>query len=320
MSELLEKILSKDNMKAAYKKVCVNKGAGGVDEITVEELGDYIKENWKSISEQIRHREYKPQPVRRVEIPKQNGGVRKLGIPTVMDRVIQQGIVQALSPMCEPLFSEWSYGFRPNRSCEMAVRQLLVYLNEGYEWIVGIDLEKFFDNAPQDRLMSLVHDIINDGDTESLIHKYLKAGVMTPQGYEETKLGTPQGGNLLPLLSNIMLNELDKELEARGLRFTRYADDCVIAVRSESSAKRVMRTISDWIRRKLGLKINMTKTHISRPQKLKYLGFGFYKDSRAKGWKCRPHQDSVKKLKRKLKELTCRKMPGTVTGRIVGIN
>lgn len=320
MSELLEKILSKDNMNAAYKKVCVNKGAGGVDEVTVEELGDYIKENWKSISEQIRHREYKPQPVRRVEIPKPNGGVRKLGIPTVMDRVIQQGIVQIISPMCEPLFSEWSYGFRPNRSCEMAVRQLLVYLNEGYEWIVDIDLEKFFDNVPQDRLMSLVHDIINDGDTESLIRKYLKAGVMTPQGYEETKLGTPQGGNLSPLMSNIMLNELDKELEARGLRFTRYADDCVIAVRSESSAKRTMRTVSDWIQRKLGLKVNMTKTHITRPQKLKYLGFGFYKDNKAKEWKCRPHQDSVKKFKRKLKELTCRKKSGTITGRIAQIN
>ena len=222
--------------------------------------------------------------------------------------------------MCEPLFSEWSYGFRPNRSCEMAIRQLLVYLNEGYEWIVDIDLEKFFDNVPQDKLMSLVHNIIKDGDTESLIRKYLRAGVMTPQGYEETRLGTPQGGNLSPLLSNIMLNELDKELEARGLRFTRYADDCVIAVRSEASAKRVMRTVTDWIQRKLGLKVNMTKTHITRPRKLKYLGFGFYKDYKAMEWKCRPHQDSVVKFKRKLKELTCRKMPGTVRGKIVRIN
>ena len=168
--------------------------------------------------------------------------------------------------------------------------------------------------------MSLVHNIINDGDTESLIRKYLKAGVMTPEGYEETKLGTPQGGNLSPLLSNIMLNELDKELETRGLRFTRYADDCVIAVKSESSAKRVMRTVSDWIQRKLGLKVNMTKTHITRPSKLKYLGFGFYKDSKTKEWKCRPHQDSVKKFKDRLKELTCRKMPGTVTNKIKKIN
>jgi group II intron reverse transcriptase/maturase len=320
MSELLETILSRDNMNLAYKKVCANKGAGGVDEVTVEELGEYIKENWESIREQIRKREYKPQPVRRVEIPKPSGGVRKLGIPTVMDRVIQQGIVQVISPMCEPLFSERSYGFRPNRSCEMAIRQLLVYLNEGYEWIVDIDLEKFFDNVPQDKLMSLVHNIINDGDTESLIRKYLKAGVMTSQGYEATNLGTPQGGNLSPLLSNIMLNELDKELEARGLRFTRYADDCVIAVKSEASAKRVMRTVSDWIQRKLGLKVNMTKTHITRPTNLKYLGFGFYKDSKEKEWKCRPHKDSVQRLKRKLKELTCRNKPGTIREKIVKIN
>ena len=182
MSELLEKILDRDKMNAAYKRVCANKGAGGIDGVTVEELSDYIKENWGRIREQIRQRKYKPQPVRRVEIPKLNGGVRKLGIPTVMDRVIQQGIVQVVSPMCEPMFSERSYGFRPNRSCEMAIRQLLVYLNEGYEWIVDIDLEKFFDNVLQDRLMSLVHDIVKDGDTESLIRKYLKAGVMTRQG------------------------------------------------------------------------------------------------------------------------------------------
>lgn len=320
MSELLEKVLSNNNLNAAYKRVCANKGAGGVDGVTVEELDNYIRENGNNIREQIRRREYKPQPVRRVEIPKPNGGVRKLGIPTVIDRVIQQGIVQVISPMCEPLFSEWSYGFRPNRGCEMAIRQLTIYLNEGYEWIVDIDLEKFFDNVPQDRLMSLVHDIINDGDTESLIRKYLKAGVMTPQGYEETRLGTPQGGNLSPLLSNIMLNELDKELEARGLRFTRYADDCVIAVKSEASAKRVMRTVTDWIQRKLGLKVNAEKTHITRPSKLKYLGFGFYRNSRANEWKCIPHQDSVAKFKCKLKELTCRKIPGSVTEKIVKIN
>lgn len=224
--------------------------------------------------------------------------------------------MQVISPMCELMFSDWSYGFRPNRSCEMAIRQLLVHMNEGYEWIVDIDLEKFFDNVPQNRLMSFVRDIIDDGDTEFLIRKYLRAGVMTPQGYEETRLGTPQGGNLSPLLSNIMLNEL----EARGLHFTRYADDCVIVVRSEARAKRVMRTISDWIQRKLGLKVNMTKTHITTPGQLKYLGFGFYKDKNANEWKCRPHPDSVKKFKSRLKEFTCRKMPGTVTSKIANIN
>ena len=320
MSELLEKILDKKNMNAAYKKVCANKGAGGVDDVTIEELGDYIKENWDSIREQIRKREYKPQPVRRVEIPKPDGGRRKLGIPTVMDRVIQQGIAQVISPMCEPHFSEYSYGFRPGRSCEQAILKLLDYLNDGCTWIVDIDLEKFFDNVPQDRLMSLVHNIINDGDTESLIRKYLKAGVMTREGYEKTDLGTPQGGNLSPLLSNIMLNELDRELEARGLNFTRYADDCVIAVRSEASAKRVMRTVTDWIQRKLGLKVNMTKTKITPPSKLKYLGFGFYKDSKTKEWKCRPHSDSVKKFKSKLKMLTVRKWSIRFVDRVKRIN
>ena len=241
-------------------------------------------------------------------------------VPTVMDRVIQQGIAQVISPMCEPLFSENSYGFRPNRGCEMAVREMLIFLNEGYEWIVDIDLEKFFDNVPQDKLMSLVHNIINDGDTESLIRKYLKAGVMVQGRYEKTDRGTPQGGNLSPLLSNIMLNELDKELEKRGLRFVRYADDCVIAVRSEASAKRVMYSITDWIQRKLGLKVNAEKTRITRPGRLKYLGFGFYKDSKAKEWKCRPHKDSVKKFKRTLKKLTNRSQSMAFAVRVQRLN
>lgn len=303
---MLEKILSKDNMNKAYKAVAANKGSSGVDNVTIEELGSFIKEYWIEIREQIRQRQYKPQPVRRVEIPKPNGGIRKLGIPTVMDRVIQQAIVQVISPICEPYFSDRSYGFRPGRSCEMAIVKLLEYLNDGYEWIVDIDLEKFFDNVPQDKLMSYVHNIIDDGDTESLIRKYLKAGVMTPEGYEETRLGTPQGGNLSPLLSNIMLNELDKELEARGLNFARYADDCVIAAKTDMSARRIMRNITSWIERKLGLKVNATKTKVVRPTKLKYLGFGFYKDIQTKKWMSRPHEESVEKFKRKLKQLTCR--------------
>lgn len=320
MSELLEKILEKKNMNEAYKKVCANKGAGGVDGMELEELDGFIRKNWNSIREQIRGRSYKPQPVRRVEIPKPNGSKRKLGIPTVMDRVIQQGIAQIISPMCEPLFSDHSYGFRPNRSCEMAIKDMLMFLNEGYEWIVDIDLEKFFDNVPQDKLMSLVHNIINDGDTESLIRKYLKAGVMVQGRYEKTEQGTPQGGNLTPLLSNIMLNELDKELERRGLGFVRYADDCVIAVRSEASAKRVMYSITDWIERKLGLKVNADKTHITRPMNLKYLGFGFWKDSKTKEWKCRPHKDSVQKFKRTLEKLTERRKSMAFAERVKQLN
>ena len=287
MSELLNRMLSRENMNQAYQKVKANKGAAGIDEVTVEELNKYIKANWVSIKEQIVSRTYRPQPVKRVRIPKASGGTRDLGIPTVMDRVIQQAMVQILSPMCEKYFSEYSYGYRPNRSCEMAIMRLLEYFNDGYVWVVDIDLEKFFDNVPQDKLMSYVHNIINDGDTESLIRKYLKAGIMENGKYERSDKGTAQGGNLSPLLSNILLNELDKELEKRGLRFTRYADDCVITLRSEASAKRVMRTITTWIERKLGLKVNVTKTKITKPSNLKYLGFGFYCDFKTRTWKPR---------------------------------
>lgn len=318
MSKLLEEILSDNNIELAKHRVYSNKGAGGIDGVTVQELDEYMDKNWTGIKEAIRERRYKPQPVRRVEIPKPNGGVRNLGIPTVIDRVIEQAIAQKLSPMFEPLFSENSYGFRANRRCEQAIIKLLEYMNEGYEWIVDIDLEKFFDTVPQDKLMSYVGRVIQAGDTESLIRKYLKAGVMIRGRYEPTKVGTPQGGNISPLLSNIMLNELDKELEARGLHYTRYADDCVIAVRSKASATRVMHTITKWIEKKLGLKVNAEKTHITRPTNLKYLGFGFWKSK--DGWKARPHKDSVKRFKAKLKELCKRKWSIDLTYRIKKLN
>ena len=318
MSELLEKILCEENIAEAQKRVYANKGAKGVDGVTVQDLSKYMDENWTRIAQAIRERKYKPQPVLRVEISKLNGGVRKLGIPTVVDRVIEQAMVQVLSSICEPHFSEYSYGFRPGRRCEQALLKLLEYFNDGYTWIVDIDLEKFFDNVPQDRLMSLVNNIIHDGDVESLIRKYLKAGVMVKGKYEETELGTPQGGNLSPLLSNIMLNELDRELEARGLRFTRYADDCVIVVGSEASAKRVMRTVTEWIERKLGLKVNATKTCVTKPGKLKYLGFGFWKGEG--GWGARPHQDSIKRFKAKLKKLCKRRWSIDMDYRIRKLN
>ena len=318
MSEMLEQILSDENVKAACKRVYVNKGAGGVDGVTTEELEEYMKANWRSIKEQIRNRTYKPQPVLRVEIPKPNGGVRKLGIPTVVDRVIEQAISQVLTPIFDPMFSENSYGFRPNRRCEQAIVKLLELFNNGYVWIVDIDLEKFFDNVPQDKLMSYVGRVIHDGDTESLIRKYLKAGVMNKGRYESTEIGTPQGGNLSPLLSNIMLNELDNEIDRRRLNFTRYADDVVIVVKSKAAATRVMYSITEWIERKLGLKVNAEKTKVTTPTKLKYLGFGFWND---KGkWKARPHEDSVKRFQRKLKVLCNRSWSIDFTCRLKKIN
>jgi RNA-directed DNA polymerase len=318
MSRLMDEILSRENMLKAYRKVKANKGAGGVDGIEIEDIDEYLKENWTDIKERIQKRKYKPQPVLRVEIPKASGGVRKLGIPTVADRIIEQAIVQVVSPIVEPYFSEYSYGFRPGRRAQQAVIKLLEYLNDGYTYIVDIDLEKFFDNVPQDKLMTLVHKLINDPDTESLIAKYLKAGVMVKGQYEETQQGTPQGGNLSPLLSNIMLNELDKELEARGLHFVRYADDCVIAVGSSAAANRVMHTITAWIERKLGLKVNAAKTKVTRPTGLKYLGFGFVK--MGKKWEARPHQDSVKSFERKLRKLTKRSWSVSMDERIQRLN
>ena len=318
MSKLMEEILSRENMLLAYKKVKANKGASGVDGITTDEVQEYLKENWPSIKERIYKRKYKPQPVLRVEIPKPAGGVRKLGIPSVVDRIIEQAIVQVITPMVEPHFSEYSYGFRPGRRAQQAIIKLLEYLNDGYLYIVDIDLEKFFDNVPQDKLMTLVGKIIKDPDTESLISKYLKAGVMDKGKYEATEVGTPQGGNLSPILSNIMLSELDRELEARGLNFVRYADDCVIAVRSSAAANRVMHTVTRWIEAKLGLKVNMTKTKVTKPSNLKYLGFGFVK--MGEKWEARPHQDSIKNFERKLKKLTKRSWSISMDERIQRLN
>lgn len=318
MSQLMEKILCRDNMMLAYKKVKANKGASGIDGIEVGEVKDYLKENWQDIKEQIQKRKYKPQPVLRVEIPKEGGGVRNLGIPSVVDRIIEQAVVQVITPIVEPHFSEHSYGFRPQRRAQQAVLKLLEYFDEGYTYIVDIDLEKFFDNVPQDKLMTLVGKIIQDPDTESLISKYLKAGVMVKGKYEKTEVGTPQGGNLSPILSNIMLNELDKELEAGGLHFVRYADDCEIAVGSSAAANRVMHTITKWIEKKLKLKVNMTKTKVTKPTRLKYLGFGFVK--MGDKWEARPHKDSLTSFKRKLKQLTKRSWSIDMDTRIKRLN
>ena len=317
--ELLEKILARENLNKAYKKVYQNKGVAGVDGITVEEIAEYIKENKDRITNKIRKRQYKPQPVKRVQIPKENGQKRNLGIPTVMDRIIQQGIVQILTPIYEEQFHNNSYGFRPERSCEQAVIKVLEYLNDGYDWIVDIDLEKFFDTVNQDKLITIIGKTIKDGDVVSLIRKYLSAGVMVNGVKMETKVGTPQGGNLSPLLSNIMLNELDKELEARGLNFVRYADDCIILVKSEKSANRVLTSITKYIEKKLGLKVNAEKSKVTRPTQTKYLSFSFWKTPSGK-WKPKPHIKAYQKLIRKLKQLTKRNRSISLDERIKKIN
>lgn len=293
-------------MNEAYLRVYRNKGASGVDGITVDELKQYLKENKDELRQRIRTRKYQPQAALRVEIPKENGKMRKLGIPTVVDRVVQQGIHQVLSPIFEKEFSEYSYGFRPNRSCEMAIIKSLEFLNDGYDWIVDIDLERFFDTVNHDKLMRIISNTIDDGDVISLIRKYLVSGVMVKGKYEETPIGTPQGGNLSPLLSNIMLNELDKELESRGLHFVRYADDALIFVKSEKAANRVMESVVKFIEKKLGLIVNAEKSKIARPKDLKFLGFGYYYDSKDKKYQVRPHPISVQKFKRKLRQLTKR--------------
>lgn len=303
---LLEKMLSDENLGLALAQVRRNKGASGIDGMEVSELKGYLDEHLEEIKESIRNRTYKPQPVKRVEIPKSDGGVRKLGIPAVLDRLVQQAIAQVLVPIYEPKFSDNSFGFRPNRCCEMAIIRALEYMNDGFHWVVDIDLEKFFDTVDHDKLISLVMRDVKSGEIVSLIRKFLVSGIMMDNEYKESVIGVVQGGNISPLLSNVVLNELDKELEARGLHFTRYADDCIILVGSSKAADRVMANVSKFIENKLGLKVNMTKSKISKPNEIRYLGFGFYYDASYGQWKAKPHQISVNKLKEKLKKLTNR--------------
>lgn len=304
---LLNELLSDENLKIAKQKVKKNKGASGIDGMEVKELDEYLSKHLDEIKKQIRNKKYSPKPVKRVEIPKPDGGVRNLGVPTVADRFVQQAIAQVLTPIYEPKFSESSYGFRPDRCCEMAILKALEFMNDGYQWVVDIDLEKFFDNVNHDKLISLIMKDVKCGEIVSLINKFLKSGIMIDDEYKESVIGTPQGGNLSPLLSNIMLDQLDKELEARGLRFTRYADDCIILVGSSKAADRVMKNVSIFIENKLGLKVNMTKSKVSKPNDIKYLGFGFFMDKNDGLWKAKPHAKSVEKLKLKLKKLTSRR-------------
>ena len=303
--KLLEKILSNDNLNQAFKKVKSNKGAGGVDGMKVDELLSFLKNNGKQLKQQIMEGKYKPNPVRRVEIPKETKGeFRKLGVPTVVDRVFQQAITQVLSPIYEKQFSENSYGFRPCRSAHDALKQCQTNVNDGYVYVVDMDLEKFFDTVCQSKLIEVLSRTIKDGRVISLVHKYLNAGVISRGVFEKTEVGMPQGGPLSPLLSNIMLNELDKELTHRGHRFVRYADDCMIFCKSRKSAERTLENIIPFIEGKLFLKVNRSKTSVDHISRVKYLGYSFY---RYRG-KCRfrVHPKSIVKMKNKIRELTNR--------------
>ena len=303
--KLIEQILSQSNLKEAIHRVKINKGAPGVDKRMVEELDSYFRKHQAEIKDAIMKMKYRPQAVRRVYIPKANGKKRPLGIPTVVDRVVQQAIAQVLMRIYDPHFSEHSYGFRPNRSAHDAIEQVLEYLDDGYQWVIDLDIEKYFDTVNHDKLISIIRERVNDKTTLHLIRSFLKAGIMEDGLVKPNKIGVPQGGPLSPILSNIYLDKMDRELEQRGLRFVRYADDCNIFVKSEKSANRVMKSISSWLERKLFLKVNATKTKVVRPTKSNFLGFTFWKTG--EHWQARPGDDRKSKLYNKIRELLCRR-------------
>ena len=301
---LLEQILDRENLNKAFKQVKKNKGSHGVDEMKVEHLLQYLKDNGDELRETILEGKYRPNPVRRVEIPKDNGEKRKLGIPTAVDRVIQQAILQILSPIYEPKFSETSYGFRPKRSTHDALKKCKEYTNDGYTYVVDMDLEKFFDVVNQSKMVEILSRTIKDGRVISLIHKYLRAGAITGKQLEETNIGLAQGGNISPLCSNIMLNELDKELEKRGIRYVRYADDVLLFAKSKRSATRILKNIVPFIENKLKLRVNKDKTAVAYIGNIKFLGYGFYPSKT--GIQLRVHSKSITKMKGKIREITAR--------------
>lgn len=300
--QLMEEICERENLKRALKRVKANKGAPGIDGMKVEELPGYLKRRWPEIKEELLSGKYEPKPVKRVEIEKPEGGVRKLGIPTVVDRFIQQAVMQVLQGRWDKTFSEQSYGFRPGRTAHQAVSRAQEYIREGYEVVVDIDLEKFFDRVNHDILMSRVARRVRDKRVLKLIRAFLNSGVMENGLASATEEGVPQGGPLSPLLSNLLLDELDKELEKRGLRFVRYADDCNIYVRSERAGRRVMESIEKYLARKLKLRVNKEKSAVGDPRKRKFLGFSFC----GKEWKRRVSDKSLKKFRKRVREITRR--------------
>ena len=314
---LMEQILSRENLIRALNRVVRNKGSHGVDGMPVQNLRAHVIEHWDTMKVELLSGTYQPQPVRRVEIPKPDGGVRLLGIPTVMDRFIQQAIAQVLSSIYDPTFSDHSYGFRPNRSAHGAVKKAKGYIAEGNRWVVDIDLEKFFDRVNHDKLMGLLAKRIEDKRLLKLIHKYLKTGIMINGVVTDNEEGTPQGGPLSPLLSNIVLDELDKELEKRGHQFVRYADDCNIYVKTPKAGNRVMRSVTSYIEGKLKLKVNGNKSAVDRPWRRKFLGFSFTKHREPK---IRIAKASVNRMKDKIRDITSRKRPYSMEVRIQKLN
>ena len=303
--ELIEKILSEDSINEAIEKVVSNKGAAGVDSMTTAEVESYYFTHGFEIITQIKNKIYKPLPVRRVYIPKPNGKKRPLGIPAVKDRVIQQSLAQALSDIYEPHFSDYSYGFRKGRSQHDAMNKVLEYLNDGYEWVIDLDIEKYFDTVNHDKLVSILRERVKDDITLHLIRSILKSGIMEDGLVSPSEEGVPQGSPVSCVLSNIYLDKFDKELEARGLRFVRFADDVNIFVKSEMSAERVMKSISSWLERKLFLKVSATKTKVVRPKDSNFLGFTFVKSK--DGWKCKPMDDRKKRLYSKCRAVLIRR-------------
>lgn len=299
----MEEVVRRENLQKALKRVCANKGSPGVDRMPVEELRDYLKTHWSGVREELLQGQYKPQPVKQVMIPKPGGGTRMLGIPTVLDRFIQQALLQVLDPIYDPTFSAHSYGFRPGRSAHQALRQAKKYIEEGYERVVDIDLEKCFDRINHDILMGRIARRIFDKRILRLIRLYLQAGIMVNGVVQERYEGTPQGGPLSPLLSNILLDELDKELERRGHKFCRYADDCNIYVQSERAGKRVMDSTERFLAKKLKLKVNRQKSAVAKPQERKFLGFSF---TSGRELKIKLSEKAAKSVKNRIKKITRR--------------
>lgn len=303
--KLMEVILQDENLEEAIKRVKSNKGVAGVDKMTVDEVDEYFKSNKETIKKQILEKKYRPQPVRRVYIPKSNERKRPLGIPTVVDRVIQQDIAQVLTKIYDDTFSDNSFGFRPNRSAQNAIMRTLDYLNEGYEWVVDLDIEAYFDTVNHDKLISILRERVFDSATLHLVRKFLQAGIMEKGLVKSNTIGMPQGGTLSPILSNIYLDKFDKELEQRGLHFVRYADDSNIFVKSEMAANRVMKSVTSWLERKLFLKVSSTKTKVVRPTNSNFLGFTYWKGSSK--WECKPTKKSKKSLYDKCRKELIRK-------------